>query len=316
MSNVESCTNRFLALTTHNSLENVVERDMLVRDGVTGETTASLLEFTAGGITEASCVSAIGQPGQFLVAASEPGAAEFRLFRVTTNESGQITAVQATPSYISAKAQKIGAASADGERFFCCDIRKQPAPPRRGFPQAYLWPPLTTLLEMQLATGTTRWHTPKVAGLVQDLSLSNDGRFLCFSFSGADGRQIRVADTRSVDWAADAVTVMVEDSPQNMLLFPVISADGRAVYICRAYPSNGDQAIGHSEIIAAPIGVNVPPRVIAELPSGFIATAACRDRTNQWVLLAGNERIFLASLTGDELRPMQVDDYAVTSIAW
>jgi hypothetical protein len=143
---------------------------------------------------------------------------------------------------------------------------------------------------VDLATGERRVASLP-DGSISGLSLANDGQRLAFQWHRRSGgeQDVYVAAAAASDWVTQGRVLAAPDGVPYDAISPVISADGRAVYLTVAQP---EPAGGPhwNRLLEVPAGGG-QPRVLFELryqPGGGNATylwgPVCRDPAGQWLL--------------------------------
>jgi hypothetical protein len=152
--------------------------------------------------------------------------------------------------------------------------------PRRSIAEAGL---------VDLATGERRIASLP-AGSLGELSLTNDGQTLAFQWQPGSGGEldVYVAAAAASDWVTQGRVLTDSDGLPYDATSPVISADGRAVYLTVAQPEpTGGPHWNRLLEVPADGG---QPRVLFELrhqPGGnfvYMWGSVCRDRAGEWLL--------------------------------
>ena len=237
-----------------------------VRDARTGAVT-DLLKPSAG--AEYSRVTSMGEGVFFLTASGPRGGSQ--AYRVQVDAAGRAGELAPVPGDLLPAGCRYIAASPGGTilAYTVPDMTPPPSTAEAGL--------------VDLATGERR-ITSLPAGFIRDLSLANDGQALSFQWQPRSGgeQDVYAAAAGASDWVSQG-RVLKEPSGQPYEgLSPVISADGRAVYITVAQfePTGGPH---WNRLLEVPAGGG-QPRVLFELryqPGGgnFLYTwgSVCRD---------------------------------------
>jgi hypothetical protein len=143
---------------------------------------------------------------------------------------------------------------------------------------------------VDLATGERRIASLH-AGSISELSLANDGQALAFQWQPRSGgeEEVYVAAAAASNWVTQGTVLADPDGLPYDAISPVISADGRAVYITVAQPepTGGPH---WNRLLEVPAGGG-QPRVLFELRyqpgSGnaiYMWGPVCRDPAGNWLL--------------------------------
>jgi hypothetical protein len=143
---------------------------------------------------------------------------------------------------------------------------------------------------VDLATGERR-AASLPAGSLSELSLSNDGQALAFQWQPRSGGEagVYVAAAADSDWVSQGRVLAETDGLPYDATSPVISADGRAVYltVVQYEPTGGPH---WNRLLEVPADGG-QPRVLFELrykPGGgnvvYMWGPVCRDPDGEWLL--------------------------------
>ena len=156
---------------------------------------------------------------------------------------------------------------------------------------------------VDLATGQPRIASLP-AGSISALSLANDGQTLAFQWQPPSGGDpdVYVAAAAASDWVSQGTVLTARDGLPYDATSPVISADGRAVYLTVAEP---EPAGGPhwNRLLEVPAGGG-EPRVLFELRhqpgSGnfiYMWGPVCRDPAGEWLLAFSSGYAYLIEIS-------------------
>ncbi len=175
---------------------------------------------------------------------------------------------------------------------------------------------------VDLATGERR--IPSLpAGSISDLSLANDGQTLAFQWNprAGGGQDVYVAPAAASDWVAQGRMLTDPDGQPYDAQSPVISADGRAVYITVAQPepTGGPH---WTRLLEVPAGGG-QPRVLFELryqPHArnlvYMWGPVCRDRAGDQLLAFATGYVYRIEISSGAITQLPFPEGQPHHAAW
>jgi hypothetical protein len=167
----------------------------------------------------------------------------------------------------------------------------------------YATPDMTGPRLVDLSTGERR-IVSLPAGSFGGVSLSNDGQMVAFGWQ----HDVYVAAVAAADWVSQGRVLIAPDGLPYDATNPVISADGRAVYltVVQYEPTGGPN---WNRLLEVPVDGG-QPRVLFELryrPGGgnviYMWTSVCRDPDGEWLLAFGHGYVYRIEIsTGAVIR--------------
>lgn len=169
---------------------------------------------------------------------------------------------------------------------------------------------------VDLATGERRIASLP-AGSIGDVSLSNDGQMLAFLWR----QDVYVAAVAAADWVTQGRVLTAPDGLPYDATNPVISADGRAVYltVVQYEPTGGPH---WNRLLEVPADGG-QPRVLFELRyqpwSGnlvYMWTSVCRDPDGEWLLAFGDGYVYRIEISSGAVIRLPFPEGQPYDAAW
>jgi hypothetical protein len=169
---------------------------------------------------------------------------------------------------------------------------------------------------VDLSTGERR-IVSLPAGSIGDVSLSNDGQMLAFRWQ----QDVYVAAVAAADWVSQGRVLIAPDGLPYDATDPVISADGRAVYltVVQHEPTGGPHWNRLLEVQAD----GGQPRVLFELryqPWGgnlvYMWTSVCRDPDGEWLLAFGHGYVYRIEISSGAVIRLPFPEGQPYDAAW
>jgi hypothetical protein len=175
---------------------------------------------------------------------------------------------------------------------------------------------------VDLATGERRIASLP-AGFISDLSLANDGQTLAFLWHSrsAGGTDVYVAPAAASDWVGQGRVPMDPGGLPYDAQSPVISADGRAVYITVAQPepTGGPR---WTRLLEVPAGGG-QPRILFELryqPHGgnlvYMWGPVCRNRAGDQLLAFAAGYVYRIGISSGTIAQLPFPEGQPYDAAW
>lgn len=175
---------------------------------------------------------------------------------------------------------------------------------------------------VDLATGERRTASLP-AGSISDLSLANDGQALAFHWHprSAGQQDVYVAPAAAADWVAQGRVLTDSGGLPYEAESPVISADGRAVYITVAQPepTGGPR---WTRLLEAPAGGG-KPRILFELryqPHGgnlvYMWGPVCRNRAGDRLLAFATGYVYRIEISSGAITQLPFPEGQPYDAAW
>jgi len=175
---------------------------------------------------------------------------------------------------------------------------------------------------VDLATGERRIASLP-AGFISRLSLANDGQTLAFQWQprSAGEADVYVAPAAASDWVAQGRVLTGPGGLPYDAESPVISADGRAVYVTVAQPepTGGPH---WTRLLEAPAGRG-QPRILFELryqPHGgnlvYMWGPVCRDRAGDQLLAFATGYVYRIEISSGAITQLPIPEGQPYDAAW
>jgi Tol biopolymer transport system component len=161
------------------------------------------------------------------------------------------------------------------------------------------------------------------AGSLRELSLSNDGQTLAFQWQPRSGGEVDayVAATAATDWVTQGKVLTDPDGLPYDAIRPVISADGRSVYLTVAQPEPTGGPHWNRLLEAAADGGQ--PRVLFELryqPGGgnvvYMWAPVCRDHAGEWLLAFADGYVYRIEISSGAVIRLPFPEGQPYDAAW
>ena len=254
-------------------------------------------------------VTSAGQGVFFLTGSGARGDSPL-LYRLRLDAAGRAGQLALVPSDLLPSGYRHIAASPGGTSlaYAAPDMTALPAAPEAGL--------------VDLATGERRIASLP-PGSIGDLSLANDGQVLAFQWQPRSGGDEDVYVTAAVasDWVTQGSVLADPDGLPYDAISPVISADGRAVYLTVAQPepTGGPH---WNRLLEVPAGGG-QPRVLFELgyqPGGgnaiYMWGPVCRDPAGQWLLAFATDYVYRIEVSSGAIIRLPFPEGQPYDAAW
>jgi hypothetical protein len=169
---------------------------------------------------------------------------------------------------------------------------------------------------VDLATGERRIASLP-AGSIGDVSLSNDGQMLAFRWQ----QDVYVAAVVAADWVSQGRVLTAPDGLPYDATNPVISVDGRAVYltVVQYEPSGGPH---WNRLLEVPADSG-QPRVLFALrykPGGgnlvYMWGSVCRDPDGEWLLAFATGYVYRIEISSGAITQLPFPEGQPYDVAW
>ncbi|MDQ2815677.1 MAG: hypothetical protein M3Z75_28495 [Actinomycetota bacterium] len=286
-----------------------------MRDAFTGEATDSVIRWSEGRLETVDSVSAIEDPGAFLITARAREMHAVRLYRMHLTAEGHIAGLDDV-TYPVNQAEEMAflartvASQHGGKVVYTVVERLGHSPSNPPQPGARLTP-RTTLVCTVLGTGQVTRHTSQIPGVIDTLTWDARGRVLAYTLRAADGNTLRTVDTTTAeDWVIDSRVIAAGASIYGNYIWSVISPSGQSIYAIAA--RSGPQG---SMLIELPVIRGRSPRILARERT-HTWNRLCINRAGHYLLLFSSDRIHRVSLPAGEVTEVSAMTRPVAWAAW